>query len=254
MIYRRERITPTGSTVAVLVLGSPIVQTPRNGTGQPFMAERGWLAGPHDGPVINAPTAETDAVGIVTSPIGCRALFGVDPAPLRGRVVDLLDVWPPAAALRDELALTDSPTARLDLAEATLQAGLDPNVRDWRRCARAVDALQTDPMRPIAAIADELDITHAHLDREFTRLVGLTPRSLARIQRLRGLLASIDITARVNWTDVAVRWGWFDQSHFIRDFKRHTGVTPSVYLRAARTAAAVGQYGAGFVAEIAAPR
>ena len=51
----RERIAPTGSTVLGIVLGDPIRQTPANGHGEPFLAERGFLIGPHDAPIVNEP-------------------------------------------------------------------------------------------------------------------------------------------------------------------------------------------------------
>ncbi|WP_181780992.1 helix-turn-helix domain-containing protein, partial [Pseudonocardia pini] len=89
-----------------------------------------------------------------------------------------------------------------------------------------------------------------HLDREFERVVGLTPKALGRILRLRRLLASLDVHADVAWSGLAAEWGWFDQSHFIRDFKRHTGVTPSAYVRAQRAVFAVGQAADGFVPEL----
>lgn len=247
--YRQERIGPTGSTVAVVVLGSPIVQTPRNGAGTPYVATEGWLAGPHDGPVINAPTAETLAVGIVTTPVGCRALFGVDPSPLRGRVVDLTEAWPAAGPLRTALLTEAEPFPCLDAVESTLRSGLQPDVAGWERCQVAVTALEDDPRRRISDVADELGISHAHLDREFTRVVGLTPRALGRILRLRRLLAEVDVHAPITWTDLAAEWGWFDQSHFIRDFKRHTGVTPSGYVAAQRAVFDVGQHAPGFVPE-----
>lgn len=250
MAHGRERIAPTGSSIAVFVLGSPIVQVPRNGAGTSFVADTGWLAGPHDGPVINAPTAETFAVGIVTTPVGCRAAFGVDPAPIRGRVVDLPTVWPPARRLRAGLLAAADPLSALDLVEQTLLSGLDASVPGWQRCAEAVALLETNPRRRIAELADELGITHAHLDREFVRLSGLTPRAMARILRLRRLLAGLDIFDEVNWTGLAAYWGWFDQSHFIRDFKRYTGVTPTTYLAAQRAAYAVGQQEPGFVPEV----
>jgi AraC-like DNA-binding protein len=249
MPYRRERIAPTGSTVAVLVLGPPIVQVPRNGTGDRFVATRGWLAGPHDGPVVNAPTARTWAVGVVSTPVGCRALFGTDPAPLRGRVVDLVSAWPAAGPLRERLLGAADPRAALDLVEGALRADLRPGGSGASRCAAAVAALEADPRRPIAAIAAELGVTHAHLDREFGRVVGLGPRALARILRLRRLLAGIDVHAPVDWTSLAAEWGWFDQSHFIRDFRRHTGVTPTGYVAAQRREFAVGQHEPGFVPE-----
>lgn len=247
MPFRSERIAPTGSTVAVLVLGPPIVQIPGDGAGEPFVAERGWLAGPHDRPVITVPTAETLAVGIVATPVGCRALFGVDPAPLRGRVVDLVPAWPAAVPLRAALRAEPDPQRCLDLGESALRAGLSPGP-GVTRCAAAVAALEADPTRPIADVAAGLGITHAHLDREFLRIVGLTPRALARILRLRRLLDSVDVHGPVRWTTLATEWGWFDQSHFIRDFTRHTGVTPSAYVAAQRAAYAVHE--PGFVPEV----
>ena len=122
----------------------------------------------------------------------------------------------------------------LDLVQAVLVDGLDLHVRGVERCASAVAALEADPTRSVAALAGDLGITHAHLDREFARVVGLTPRVLSRILRMRRLLESIDPCRPVRWTEEAERWGWFDQAHLIRDFKRHTGVTPSQYLAAQR--------------------
>ena len=54
-------------------------------------------------------------------------------------------------------------------------------------------------MRPIAGLAAELGVSHGHLDREFTEIVGLGPRVLSRILRLRALLAAIDVYAPLDW-------------------------------------------------------
>jgi AraC-like DNA-binding protein len=247
--YPSERIAPTGSTVAVVVLGSPILETPANGDGEPFLASTGFLIGPHDRPVVNAPTAETFCVGIVSTPIGCEALFGVGPAPLRGRVVDLETSWPHAAALRRALlrAPGQHPERMLDRVEAALLAGLRSGSDAVSRCEAAVRALEADPTRAIGGLATEVGVSHGHLDREFTAVVGLSPRALSRILRLRMLLAELDVYAPVNWTALAVGLGWFDQSHFIRDFKRHTGVTPSEYVAAQRGAFTPAQAAPGFV-------
>jgi AraC-like DNA-binding protein len=223
MDHPRELIAPTGSTVAAVVFGAPIRQTPAGGS--PFLATSGFLIGPHDRPIVNEPTAETHCLGIVTTPVGCRAVLGLDPAGLRGRVTG----WPPADRLRTEL---DGPPAeRLRRVEEMLTIG---DTRGVDRCARAVAALEEAPARSIAELAGELGITHGHLDREFSRVVGLGPRTLARILRVRRLLEHIDVYASVGWTELAGSLGWFDQAHLIRDFKRHTGVTPSQYQAAQR--------------------
>ncbi|MGN9909058.1 helix-turn-helix domain-containing protein [Phytohabitans sp. LJ34] len=258
--YRRELIAPTGSSVAVVVLGDPIRLVAGDGAG--FVARGGFLLGPHDRPVVNEPLGETYCVGVVTTPVGCRALFGVAPAAVRGRVVDLLAAWPPAADLRRAL-LADSKTptaeaatevdqakkaeAALDLYQSVLAPG-EPGPA-VRRCAAAVAALEEDPLRPIAGLAAELGVSHGHLDREFTAVVGLSPRVLSRILRLRALLAAIDVYGTVDWPGLAAAYGWFDQSHFIRDFRRHTGVTPSRYVAAQRAAFTPDQAAPGFVPE-----
>lgn len=255
--YRRERIAPTGSTVAVFVLGAPILETPADGLGEPVLATDGFLIGPHDRPTINEPTAETHAVGIVTTPVGCRAAFGIGPSTIRGGVVQLLPVWSEAQELRAELVtLTAGSTvdaaAVLDAVEQRLgasAAGSGVVPRSVSRCETAVAALEIDPRRSIADIADEVGITHAHLDREFTATIGLSPRTLARILRLRRLLDVVDVHGEVNWSHLAAEFGWFDQSHFIRDFKRHTGVTPTAYAAVQQAQFAPTDAAAGFVPE-----
>jgi len=249
--YTRERIAPTGSTVAVLVLGDPITETADDGDGPAVTTDRGFLVGPHTRPVINEPTGETYAVGIVGTPVGCEALFGVAPRTLKGRVLLLEEVWPAAAALREQLLAAADKHGMLDVLESFLVAHLGPAPAGAARCARAVTLLEADPTRPIADIADELGISHPHLDREFTRVVGITPRALARLLRMRRLLAQLDVRGDVGWAALAADLGWFDQAHLIRDFKRHTGVTPSQYIAAQRAQFSPVDAGdaAGFVPE-----
>ncbi len=241
--YRRERVAPTGSTVAVLVLGDPIIETAGGPRAVPLRAERGFLIGPHDRPVTNEPTGETFAVGIVTTPVGCRAALGLDPVAIAGRVVELSTAWAPADGLRQRLLAPAAhtalgrepdPEAMLDLVIEQLTEDLDLEVPGLDRCERAVAMLGEDAARPIAEIAAAVGVSHGHLDREFTRIVGLSPRRLARLLRVERLLKTVDIDAEVAWADLAADLGWADQSHMIRDIKRHIGSSPSVYVAARR--------------------
>ena len=230
----RERIAPTGSTVAAVVLGDPIKQTPV-GEGTALVADTGFLIGPHDRPIVNEPLGETHCVGIITTPVGCRPALGLAPAPLRGRVVNLLEAWPRAAALRRDLTTCRTPAEALDAVEASLGTAEPFDHTAFSRCEAAVRQLSADPTRPVTDIARGLGVSHGHLDRQFTQQVGLSPRTLARILRMRRLLEAIDVHGSVGWADRAAELGWSDQAHLIRDFKRHTGVTPSQYLAAQRS-------------------
>ncbi len=207
--YRREKVAPTGSTVAVIVLGDPIIETAGGPRAVPLHATHGFLIGPHDRPVTNEPTGETFALGIVTTPVGCRAALGLDPASVAGRVVELAEAWMPCAALRARLLAVagaaaasvrggrpEHPEAMLDLIVAALDDGLDlehPGPRPVRACRP--DAAREDPVRPIADIATAVGVSHrapgpgVHADR---RPVTSPPgpaaarRTAARGDRRRG--------------------------------------------------------------------
>jgi len=150
----------------------------------------------------------------------------VVPATFRGRVVDLETVWAPATGLREDLLDTREPAAVLDLVEHRLSRTPTP-VAGLDHCERAVAMLEADPGRPIAAIAANVGVSHGHLDRQFTRIVWLSPCVLARLLPMRRLLLDIDVAGDVPWADVAAELGWYHQAHLIRDFRRHTGVTPT---------------------------
>ena len=151
-------------------------------------------------------------------------------------MLDLLDAWPRGTPLRLALSSCDSAEEALGLVDAALDTQEPFNRPAFARCAAAVEALMADPTRPVADIAAALGVSHGHLDRQFTEQVGLSPRTLSRILRMRHLLDHIDVHRTLAWTDMAADLGWFDQAHLIRDFLRHTGVTPTQYAAAQRSA------------------
>jgi AraC-like DNA-binding protein len=169
-----------------------------------------------------------------------------------GRVVPLEPAWGAAAELRAALEAERDPEAMLDRLEGVLAGGLDLSDPGLERCSRAVELLEADPLQPIAEVARAVGWSHGHLDREFRRIVGLSPRQLARQRRVARLLMGIDTRGDVAWADLAAELGWADQSHLIRDVKRHTGVTPSAYLAAQRAWSTDGDPAdaAGFVPEV----
>lgn len=221
--YARERIAPTGSAVAVFVLGDPILETPADGAGPTFTATRGFLLGPHIRPVVVAQTGETFAVGIVATLVGCEALFGVRPSDVRGRVVDLADAWPEAEPIRHDLLAAAGPEEMLDLVGDRLLAATGRHPVGFARCEAAVHMLEDEPGRPVGDIAAALDVSPGHLDREFLRIVGLSPRALARILRVRRLLARLEVHGDAARATLAGELGWYDRADLIRDVRRRTG-------------------------------
>lgn len=79
-------------------------------------------------------------------------------------------------------------------------------------------------------LADQLVITPKSLERRFIDYVGKTPKQFIKLIRFRKILTDLGDGACRNLTECAYRNGYFDQSHFIRDFKSFTGLSPKKFL------------------------
>jgi AraC-like DNA-binding protein len=79
-------------------------------------------------------------------------------------------------------------------------------------------------------LRDQLGISQSHLLTQFNRMVGISPKALARLYRLKHILRTIDPTQPVDWTQIAHQSGYYDQAHFNKDFREFTGHSPTNYL------------------------
>ena len=68
------------------------------------------------------------------------------------------------------------------------------------------------------------------VERKFYEQIGLSPRELNGILRFRRALAKARRLPGTSLTELALSTGYFDQSHFIREFKRLVGTSPKAYL------------------------
>ena len=81
----------------------------------------------------------------------------------------------------------------------------------------------------ISSWAGELGVSTRTLERVLKRLVGVTPGQYRSLLRFCNALKLLDLRGEAG-AETAVVSGYFDQPHFIRDFKRFSGLTPGQYL------------------------
>jgi AraC-like DNA-binding protein len=67
------------------------------------------------------------------------------------------------------------------------------------------------------------------LDRKFSALVGIPPKLFSRIVRFQSTLALNAACAPKNLTRLALDSGYYDQAHFIHEFKHFAGFSPAFY-------------------------
>src|SRR5262249_843306 len=86
----------------------------------------------------------------------------------------------------------------------------------------------------IADVTAAIGLSPKRFIERFKTEVGLTPKAFCRVRRFQQALGALNAGADVDWACVALSAGYYDQAHFIHDFRAFSGLTPTMYL-ASRT-------------------
>ncbi|MFC0182720.1 helix-turn-helix domain-containing protein [Pseudarcicella hirudinis] len=78
-------------------------------------------------------------------------------------------------------------------------------------------------------LSEHLNINRRQLERKFSSVIGLSPKKLSRIIRLQATLKMIANKEFASLTSVAYEGYYYDQAHFIKDFKEFTGISPKKF-------------------------
>lgn len=105
--------------------------------------------------------------------------------------------------------------------------------RDFKRdesFEKVLDHLYSNPQNSsIKELAELMQVSQKHLISLFDKRVGLKPKNLARIFRFQKAIQKLEHQEKIDWIDMAHECGYYDQSHFIRDFLEFSGINPSDY-------------------------
>lgn len=80
-------------------------------------------------------------------------------------------------------------------------------------------------------LAKRLDLNSRTLQRLFNHYVGVSPKWVIQRYRLQEAAEQLAANPVANWASQAQALGYFDQAHFIKDFKLLVGTTPAEYAR-----------------------
>lgn len=78
----------------------------------------------------------------------------------------------------------------------------------------------------MASLAEKLNISQGRFEKRFRKLVGCSPKKFASLVRINHV---ISLDAATDLINIGFDAGYFDQAHFIKDFKSYTGQTPEQF-------------------------
>jgi len=191
------------------------------------------VAGPRSEFFVLDTSRPFSIVGVHFKAGGGFPFFGVPCDELHNRNVDLDAVWGASAiGVRDRLWETNTHEQRFRVLEDTLLTRARGRLHQHPGVRHALGVFdRCHCARPVNDVVDEIGISPRRFGDLFRSEVGLSPKTYCRVRRFNEALERIERAADVDWLDVALSCGYFDQAHFNHDFHAFSGITPSTYLR-----------------------
>jgi len=190
-----------------------------------------WASGFRTAP-ITIPSGNDAAMMVIAFKKGKAAPFFPFPMnEIADAVVDADLVWGVEfGSLRETLLETKDIDRRFVLVEDFLITKFQ-RAFDLNPCvAFAVEEMTNRPDQiSIARMNAKIGYSQKHFIEMFRKQVGVTPKSYLKIMRFQKAVKTIDATDSVDWARLSHDCGFYDQAHFINDFKHFAGFTPAKY-------------------------
>jgi methylphosphotriester-DNA--protein-cysteine methyltransferase len=135
-------------------------------------------------------------------------------------------------AVEEQLAEAANNRACIEIVEQFLLSALHYRRPDLLILDAIQQIKQTKGAIKIQELVHRLPISRDPFEKRFRRITGSSPKQFASIIRFRSLVH--DHSAAGNLTGLAHTAGYFDQAHFIKDFKSFTGQTPHDFFASAK--------------------
>lgn len=161
-------------------------------------------------------------IGVYFQPTALKSIFGIDANELTNQHIDINELI--RTNITDQLLNTTTAEQRIKLLSSFLLQQADQRKAENEKVNFATDQLQKGVSLP--TIQNELNLSERSLERYFKQYIGISPKLYARINRFQSALENIRQSQFNKLTNIAYQNDYFDQSHFIREFKEFAGTSP----------------------------
>lgn len=228
----KQRIIPDGCIEMAFILGDDIK---RYTSATSFILQpRAMVIGQIINPLYIQPTGYVNTFAIRFYPYGF-ANFVTTP------IKELSDKEIPVArlfgnrvskALERKIVQAKDTGERIEIMEKFLLTALNRKTTIDKIVKTTVDALvSTNGKSPINGILKNEPSKRRQLERNFSKQIGISPKQLGKVIRLQAALKMLLGDRSGNLANIAYESEYYDQAHFIRDFKEFTGTTPTAFMK-----------------------
>jgi AraC-like DNA-binding protein len=229
---QRQLILPDGCIEMIFILGDDIK---RYTTEDEFIIQpREMVLGQITQPFFIEPTGYVNSFAIRFYPYGI-ANFVPTPIKLlanKETPIGLLFGDAPSKALGQRMQRASDTRERIEIAEDFLLNKLTEKATIDNIVKTTIDAMiLSNGSTSINTILKDHLSKRRQLERKFTKQVGISPKQLGKVIRLQTVLKMLLSQPSESLTKIAYESEYYDQAHFIRDFKEFTGTNPRDFLQ-----------------------
>lgn len=174
-------------------------------------------------------TGASGIVGVKLKPAAVTYLFQIEMDALADRVVDLQEILGQRfESVTTSINAQKSHEEIINLFNSFFKSQQEVEYDERIEGALAL-LFEKHGDERVSDLIAKLNITERQLERLFKKYIGLSPKFYARIIRFSYIFQLMQ-EGDQSWVDIAFQSGYYDQAHFIRDFKAFSGEDPSAYL------------------------
>lgn len=181
--------------------------------------------------ILIRPTGRVDLFGVRFHPHAGSIFFSLPMAELTDEIVSLDSViGRHANALEELISGEETFEARAAVFEAALVSAATRTNGDHSLAARISERVIASTGRiSVSVLRDSFGLTERRLERIFNRSIGLSPKMFTRIVRFQNVVRHVEMAESADLLDTALSFGYYDQSHMIREFNEFAGKSPLAY-------------------------
>jgi len=225
-----ERVIPTGNVQLMFHYRNPfVVLHPDKQALQPHSIISGLSNSFSDVSTLG----QTGVVFVAFHPEGACCFFDFPLSEIENRSIDLTDIFSrEMKRVEEQLYNMKTIAERTKVIENFLLKRYSPIPAYNHSLLKAGVQIikQSKGQMTAATLSDKLSTTTKNLERKFSAYLGKTPKQFIKLVRFHATIADFTNDKNINLTEYAYRNGYFDQSHFIKDFKTYSGYTPKDFV------------------------
>jgi AraC-like DNA-binding protein len=188
------------------------------------------VGGRHKSVLINN-NANLDLVGVKLTHYGLWCLTQQPSAEFLGRIIPLDLLAPFFAELEQQVYDAADDNEKICVLEKYLSRKLLPFADENAEIQFASQMiLNSNGDFKIEELCRAANLSYKNLERSFDKFIGMSPKSFARIIRFKKTLQFFKANYAAD-RHLYLDFGYYDQNHFIKDFKQFMGGTPSAYYK-----------------------